>query len=92
MSSIDNFSDTDLLELFCTQRSEAALALIAARYRRFVFGIAFGYTRDRDSAGEVTDHVFSRLMRDANKIRGRVPIDDWLRRAAADECDPETHN
>jgi hypothetical protein len=87
MTSLETFSDTDLLELLRTDR-DAALAQLAARYRLLVFGVAYGYTHELGRAGVVTDRVFSRLAQDAEVIRDRVPLYDWFRRAAADECEP----
>lgn len=92
MPTLENLSDADLLESYCTHDSEAALAVLAARYRVLVFGIAFGYTRDLNSARAVTTRVFLTLARKATSIRGRVSVADWLRHTAADECNSDVQN
>ncbi|HYR58671.1 MAG TPA: hypothetical protein VEO95_08585, partial [Chthoniobacteraceae bacterium] len=89
MSTLESSTDTDLLETYCSEGCEAALAVIAERYRPLVFGVAFGYTRDLQAARAATDRVFVMLSREACAIRGRVQLGDWLRHAAASECNAD---
>lgn len=87
MTALENFSDSDLLQSLGEDQTGVAFEQLLQRYRMLVFGVAFGYTRELKTARAVTERVFLRLTREAAAIRGRVSLEDWLRRAAGEECE-----
>jgi RNA polymerase sigma-70 factor (ECF subfamily) len=61
----------------------AALEPLFARYQRQVYQLAFGITRDAETAEEVLQDTFYRLYAHAAQIDRSLPLLPWLYRVAA---------
>lgn len=75
-------SDAALLQQ-AAQGGLAALEQLFARYRRPVFQLALGITRDVNTAEEVLQDTFYRLHTHAAELDGSLPLLPWLYRVAA---------
>jgi RNA polymerase sigma-70 factor (ECF subfamily) len=60
-----------------------ALECLFERYQRQVFQLAFGITRDAETAEEILQDTFYRLHRCAADLDGSLPLLPWLYRVAA---------
>jgi RNA polymerase sigma-70 factor (ECF subfamily) len=61
----------------------AALEPLFARYQRQVYQLAFGITRDAETAEEVLQDTFYRLYANASQLNRALPLLPWLYRVAA---------
>lgn len=60
-----------------------ALETLFARYQRPVYQLAFGITRDAETAEEILQDTFYRLYQNAGRINPALPLLPWLFRVAA---------
>ncbi len=75
-------SDADLIEQIARGQS-GPLELLVARYRRQVYQLALGITRDPETAEEVLQDTFYRLYQHASTLDRALPLLPWLYRVAA---------
>jgi RNA polymerase sigma-70 factor, ECF subfamily len=78
----NNGTDTLLLHQLA-QGQLTALEQLFARYQRQVYQLAFGITRDAETAEEVLQDTFYRLHVNAADLDGSLPLLPWLYRVAA---------
>ena len=55
------------------------------RYERLIYKVAYGYTRSRESALDLTQTVFLKVYRKLGSFRGRGHFKTWLVRIACNE-------
>jgi RNA polymerase sigma factor (sigma-70 family) len=72
-------SDTDLLRRFATTGEEAAFSLLVARHAGMMQGVAVRCTEDHALAEEVTQTVFTILVRKARTLEHECLV-GWLHR------------
>jgi RNA polymerase sigma-70 factor (ECF subfamily) len=78
------FSDQTLIE--DSQRgSPVAFDALMQRYERLVYAVAWAYTRERESALDVTQEVFLKVYRKLGAYRGTGSFRSWLLRIAGRE-------
>lgn len=65
--------------------SPAAFDLLMRRHERLVYRVAWGYTRERESALDVTQEVFFKAYRKLAAYRGEGVFRAWLIRIACRE-------
>ena len=75
-------SDADLVEQIA-RGQVGPLELLVARYRRQVYQLALGITRDPETAEEVLQDTFYRLYQHAGTLDRALPLLPWLYRVAA---------
>ena len=56
-----------------------------ARYERLVFKVALTYSRDGDSAADITQNVFLKAFQNLAALRGDEKLKGWLVRIAYNE-------
>ena len=65
--------------------TQPALDELMRRYRRLVYRIAYGFTRDADSAMDITQNTFLKVHERRSEWRGDGEIRNWIARIAANE-------
>lgn len=71
-------TDGEVIELVGANRRDAALAGILQAYRRKVFGLAYSFVRNRESAEDVAQEVFIRVWRALPSFDGRASLSTWI--------------
>src|SRR6266540_2640179 len=77
-----DFSDTQLLRRFVTERDEDAFAALLLRHGPLVLGVARRLLRDAHTAEEAFQATFLVLARKAGSIRRQESLAGWLYRVA----------
>ena len=71
----------------CRRGDREAFRALYEAYKDRVYSIAFHFFQaDRDAAGEVTQQVFLKLMRDVGRFRGDAAFSTWLYRLVVNAC------
>jgi RNA polymerase sigma-70 factor (ECF subfamily) len=71
----------------CRRGDREAFRALYEAYKDRVYSIAFHFFQaDRDAAGEVTQQVFLKLMRDIGHFRGDAAFSTWLYRLVVNAC------
>lgn len=65
---------------------QPALDELMRRYRRLVYRIAFGFTRNADTAMEITQDTFLKVHERLSEWRGDGDVRNWIARIAANEA------
>ena len=93
---MNNVPNSELLEQFAQNRSEAAFAVLVQRHIGLVYTVAFRKTRKRQHARDITQTVFSTLAHRAGSLGTNTVIPGWLyytaRLVAANFQQAEMHN
>jgi len=76
----DDIPDEKLIELFLNGKDERAFEEIFNRYGDKVYGVAFGITRDSNSAEDVLQEVFLTLFKKIDTFQGRAKFSTWVYR------------
>jgi RNA polymerase sigma-70 factor, ECF subfamily len=79
----DNAGNDALLLRQVADGHLVALELLFARYQRQIYQLAFGITRDAETAEEVLQDTFYRLHVHASDLDDSLPLLPWLYRVAA---------
>ena len=66
--------------------SAPAFEELMRRYRRLVYRIAYGFTRDADNAMEITQDTFLKVHERLGGWRGEGDVKNWIARIAANEA------
>jgi RNA polymerase sigma factor (sigma-70 family) len=74
--------DHDLLAQYARTGSEAAFAVLVARYVNLVHSAAWRYTGHAQQAEEITQAVFIILARKASRLSDRTVLSGWLYQTA----------
>jgi RNA polymerase sigma-70 factor (ECF subfamily) len=77
-------SDQDLIADALGGRMEAYDELME-RYQRFVYKLAYGYTKSHEGALDLTQTIFLRVYRKLHSFRNRSHFKTWLVRVACNE-------
>jgi RNA polymerase sigma-70 factor (ECF subfamily) len=83
IGNFDNAGNDALLLRQIGQGQLAALEQLFGRYQRQVYQLAFGITRDAETAEEVLQDTFYRLHTHAAELDATLPLLPWLYRVAA---------
>jgi RNA polymerase sigma factor (sigma-70 family) len=75
-------SDTELLEQFARNKSEAAFAELVERYIGLVYSTAFRKTGNPQLSEDITQAVFIMLARKANSLGPKTVLSGWLHHTA----------
>ena len=71
----------------CRRGDREAFRALYEAYKDRVYSIAFHFFHgDADAAGEVTQQVFLKLMRDMTRFRGDAAFSTWLYRLVVNAC------
>jgi RNA polymerase sigma-70 factor (ECF subfamily) len=71
----------------CRRGDREAFRALYEAYKDRVYSIAFHFFQaDGDAAGEVTQQVFLKLMRDIGRFRGDAAFSTWLYRIVVNAC------
>jgi RNA polymerase sigma-70 factor (ECF subfamily) len=71
----------------CRRGDREAFRALYEAYKDRVYSIAFYFFRaDADAAGEVTQQVFLKLMREIGRFRGDAAFSTWLYRLVVNAC------
>jgi RNA polymerase sigma-70 factor (ECF subfamily) len=71
----------------CRRGDRDAFRALYEAYKDRVYSIAFYFFQaDADAAGEVTQHVFLKLMREIVRFRGDAAFSTWLYRLVVNAC------
>jgi RNA polymerase sigma-70 factor (ECF subfamily) len=71
----------------CRQGDREAFRALYEAYKDRVYSIAFHFFQaDADAAGEVTQQVFLKLMREIGRFRGDAAFSTWLYRLVVNAC------
>ncbi len=71
-------TDGEVIQLVGANRRDAALAGILQAYRRKVFGLAYSFVRNRETAEDVAQEVFIRVWRALPSFDGRASLSTWI--------------
>ncbi len=66
------------MELVRAERRDEAIALLLPAFRRKVFGLAYSFLRDRETAEDVTQEVFIKVWRALPGFDGRASMSTWI--------------
>jgi len=61
---------------------EGAFALLVARYKRRIFGLAARFARDSDEVEDICQEVFIKAFENLAAFRHEAPFEHWLTRIA----------
>lgn len=75
-----NLSDEKLVRYFVNNKDEESFNELVNRYTDKIYRIAFGITRDPNSAEDVLQEVFLNLTRKLDTFRGKSKFSTWLYR------------
>ena len=76
----------DILEA-CRRGDREAFRALYEAYKDRVYSIAFHFFQaDADAAGEVTQQVFLKVMREIGRFRGDAAFSTWLYRLVVNAC------
>ena len=78
------FSDDDLVEEI-RAGSHVAFGLLMKRYERLVYRIGFYYSRQPESAMDITQNVFLKTYQKLDLFKGTGAFKSWLLRIARNE-------
>ena len=76
--AINDFDDTQLLQLFVTQGSEVAFGQLVERHLHFVYSVCLRELDDPALAEDVTQAVFLILLRKAASLQHQTILVGWL--------------
>jgi RNA polymerase sigma factor (sigma-70 family) len=79
-------SDSELLQMFVTERSEAAFAALLRRHGPLVFSVCQRVLRDPADAEDAFQATFLVLARKARSVRNHDALAAWLYRVALNIC------
>jgi RNA polymerase sigma-70 factor (ECF subfamily) len=80
-----DFSDQELVGEI-RSGSNVAFEQLMRRYRRLVYRVAYGFTRDGESAMDVTQNTFLKAHARLGSWRGEGDLKNWIARIAANEA------
>jgi RNA polymerase sigma-70 factor (ECF subfamily) len=80
-----DFSDQELVSEI-RAGSGRAFERLMRRYRRLVYRVAYGFTRDEDGAMEVTQDTFLKVHARLGGWRGEGELRNWIARIAANQA------
>jgi RNA polymerase sigma-70 factor, ECF subfamily len=66
--------------------SDLAFDRLMRRYRRLVYRVAYGFTRDPDSALDIVQETFLKVHTRLGSFRGEGKVRNWIVRIAANEA------
>ena len=70
--------DGEVIQLVGANRRDEALAEILRAYRRKVFGLAYSFVRNRETAEDVAQEVFIKVWRALAAYDGRAALSTWI--------------
>ncbi len=79
---MSDLSDTELLEQFARNKSEAAFAELVERHIGLVYSTAFRKTGNPQQSEDITQAVFITLARKANSLGPKTVLPGWLHHTA----------
>ena len=86
MSQVGGEISAEILEA-CRRGDRDAFRVLYQAYKDRVYSIAYYYFHaDADAAGEVTQQVFLKLMREIARFRGASAFSTWLYRLVVNAC------
>jgi RNA polymerase sigma-70 factor (ECF subfamily) len=88
MSQVGGSGDVspEILEA-CRRGDREAFRALYEAYKDRVYSIAFYFFHaDADAAGEVTQHVFLKLMSEITRFHGHAAFSTWLYRTVVNAC------
>jgi RNA polymerase sigma-70 factor (ECF subfamily) len=71
-------TDGEVIQLVGANRRDEALAEILRAYRRKVFGLAYSFVRNRESAEDVAQEVFIKIWRALPAFDARASLSTWI--------------
>lgn len=74
-------SDDGLMHAI-SKGDHVAFQLLMRRHRRWVCGLLYAFSRDRDQAEDLTQEVFARVHQHAGSYQGQGQFVAWLKRIA----------
>lgn len=78
------FTDHELIGEICAG-STVAFEQLMGRYERLVYGIAFGFTGEREAAMDVSQNVFLRVHSKLSTYKDQGDFKSWIARVAMNE-------
>ena len=86
MSQVGGEVSSEILDA-CRRGDRDAFRTLYEAYKDRVYSIAYYYFHaDADAAGEVTQQVFLKLMREIDRFRGASAFSTWLYRLVVNAC------
>ncbi len=79
-----SLNDLDLIDEI-NAGSQAAFDQLMRRYEHLVYRIAYSYTRNEESALDITQNVFIKVHRKLHLFGGRSSFSTWLSKVAQNE-------
>lgn len=70
----------------CQSGDRAAFQAIVKKYERRVYGIAFGFVRNREDSLDLTQDAFVKVFRNLGSFQGTSSFYTWLYRVATNVC------
>ena len=71
-------TDSEVIQLVGANRRDEALAEILRAYRRKVFGLAYSFVRNRETAEDVAQEVFIKVWRALPAFDARASLSTWI--------------
>jgi RNA polymerase sigma-70 factor (ECF subfamily) len=71
-------TDGEVIQLVGANRRDEALAEILRGYRRKVFGLAYSFVRNRETAEDVAQEVFIKVWRALPAFDARASLSTWI--------------
>ncbi|MGD0585942.1 MAG: sigma-70 family RNA polymerase sigma factor, partial [Oryzomonas sp.] len=82
MTSVPEQSSDESLISATLAGDERAFALLVARYKRRIFGLAARFARDSDEVEDICQEVFIKAFENLAAFRHDAPFEHWLTRIA----------
>jgi RNA polymerase sigma factor (sigma-70 family) len=86
ISKVNERTDSDLLDDYARNGSEAAFAELVGRHIGLVYSVALRVVVDTHLAEDVTQTTFAILAREARHLAGRAFLSSWLHRTASNQA------
>ena len=71
-------TDSEVIQRVGANRRDEALAEILRAYRRKVFGLAYSFVRNRETAEDVAQEVFIKVWRALPAFDARASLSTWI--------------
>ena len=82
---LDNISDTQLLELFYSDRNQKWIGILLERYTLLLLGLCMKYLKNEEEAKDCVQQIFLKVLTEIPKYKVEY-FKSWLYMVAKNQC------
>lgn len=79
-------ADDRQLILWCREGREEGYRQLLGRYERYIYGLCYRLTGDREDALDLTQETFIRVLNGLGGVQANRPFKPWLRQVTVNAC------